>query len=419
VTAPSVAVGYVTSLSVSVTRGSASDAGSGVAAGSPVLERDQAPLSGGSCGVFSGSWSTVTLSGGNDTSVAAGTCYRYREVATDNVGNQAVSGESGTVKVDTSAPSVPSLTLSGATGSTYISGTTVFINPQAGRSGSFQVDASASDAESGIEKVTFPTLAGFSAGGGDDTLSPYQSSYSWSGAVGASGAQGVTATNNAGLQASSSFTVTPDVTPPTGGALTVNGVAATSGGSSSTNTSGSFPIDLRTDWVETASATASGLVASTLTREYGTTCASFGAPTTIVGSPAQSGLAAGCYRYTLTGVDRVGNQMSVSTTVTVGSLLTILSAHDGGGSSKVKLSGNGGIFGGGTITVYVCTSSSCSSGSALTSVTATAAVDGTWMSAPTGSPNGGNIGNGPFWAVAVQGARTSAVFGPFSPPYPP
>jgi hypothetical protein len=317
--------------------------------------------------------------------------------------------------VDRSPPPAPSLTLSGATGNTYVSGTTVYINPQAGKSGSFQVDASASDPESGIQKVAFPTLAGFSAGGGDDTLSPYQSSYSWSGAVGASGAQSVTAFNNAGLQASSSFTVTPDTTAPTGGALTVNGVAASTGGSSSSNTSGSFPIDVRTDYTDAGS----GLASSTLTREYGTTCSSFGAPTTISGAPAQSGLAAGCYRYTLTGVDNVGNQMSVSTSVTVTIPLRILSAHNGGGSSKVKLSGSGGIFGGGTITVYICTSSSCSSGSALTSVTATAAVDGTWLSASTGSPNGGNIGNGPFWAVAVQGARTSAVFGSFAPPYPP
>src|SRR6185437_14385951 len=42
-----------------------------------------------------------------------------------------------------------------------------------------------------------------------------------------------------------------------------------------------------------------------------------GAPTTLVGTPAQNGLATGCYRYTLTGTDNVGNTVSVSTIVKV------------------------------------------------------------------------------------------------------
>ena len=37
----------------------------------------------------------------------------------------------------------------------------------------------------------------------------------------------------------------------------------------------------------------------------------------IVGSPNQTGLASGCYRYTLTGTDNVGNTTSIQTTVKV------------------------------------------------------------------------------------------------------
>src|SRR5204863_6802950 len=64
VTAPGVTAGYYTSLSVPITKNGGSDGGAGVDAATSILERDDATLSNGSCGSFSGSWSTVTLSGG-------------------------------------------------------------------------------------------------------------------------------------------------------------------------------------------------------------------------------------------------------------------------------------------------------------------------------------------------------------------
>ncbi|HST54965.1 MAG TPA: N,N-dimethylformamidase beta subunit family domain-containing protein [Solirubrobacteraceae bacterium] len=223
-----------------------------------------------------------------------------------------------TLLVNASPPSTPALTLSGATGNTSINASTVYTNPQSGNAGGFTVAASTSDAFTGIQKVTFPTLSGFSSGGGADTSSPYQSAYTWTGAASASGAQTVTATNNANVSSSSSFTIVSDTSAPTGGALTVNGTNA--GSSSSYSTSGNFTIGTRTDFAETRSGTQSGLASSTLTLASatlaGNSCSAFGAPSTIVGSPAQS-KPTGCYRYTLTGTDNVGNTTSVTTTVMV------------------------------------------------------------------------------------------------------
>ena len=89
VTAPSVIAAYYTSLSVPVTVNGGSDSGSGLAPGSSVVQRDVATLSGGTCSGWSGTWTTVTLSGGNDTTVLNGRCYQYREQLTDRVGTSA------------------------------------------------------------------------------------------------------------------------------------------------------------------------------------------------------------------------------------------------------------------------------------------------------------------------------------------
>jgi PKD repeat protein len=257
---------------------------------------------------------TPTLSG---AAPAAGT-FPVGLQTTDS--NGVTARTTRTVTVTNAPPATPVLTVSGATGSTFISGTTAYTDPQAGNSGSFAVSASTSDSFSGIENVVFPTLTGFSAGGATDTATPYQTTYTWSGAgAAASGAQAVTANNNAGLSASANFNVVPDTTAPAAGALTLNGTAATATGSSSYSIKSAYTL-ARTDFSETKSATASGLLSSTLTIASATlkanVCGTFGAATTISGAPAQSE-PTGCYRYTLSGVDNVGNKAAVSTTVMV------------------------------------------------------------------------------------------------------
>src|SRR5439155_5328926 len=69
---------YYTSLSVPLTLSNGSDAGSGLDTSSAIVERDSATLSGGTCGSFSGNWSTVSLVSGADTTVTSGHGYKYR-----------------------------------------------------------------------------------------------------------------------------------------------------------------------------------------------------------------------------------------------------------------------------------------------------------------------------------------------------
>ena len=216
------------------------------------------------------------------------------------------------------------MTLSSASGNTFVSGTTVYINAQGGKSGSFQAAATSTDGDSGILKLNFPSLTGFTSGGGDTSSSPFQTTYTWTGAVGATGSQTITSHNNATLTNSNTFTVTPDTNNPTGGALTVNGTNATGAGSTSTTSNPGFAINTRTDYTDGGS----GLASSTLTVRSATltsnsTCGAAGSggpytsATTISGTTNPTITVGYCYLYTLTGTDKVGNATSVSTLVKV------------------------------------------------------------------------------------------------------
>lgn len=97
--------------------------------------------------------------------------------------------------------------------------------------------------------------------------------------------------------------------------MAANAGAASPGGTSTYSTSGIFSIT-RTDFADSGA----GLASRTLTRAAASLaaniCGTFGSPTVLVGTPAQS-LTAGCYRFTLTGIDNVGNIATVTTVVMV------------------------------------------------------------------------------------------------------
>lgn len=301
------------------------DAGSGLA--SSVLTVQSFALSSsngiaaGTCGAASAPFSSPAVVNGTTQpgGIVSARCYTYVLTGTDNVGNTA--SVSTTVQLDTTPPSAPIPTLSAATGNTYVNGTTVYINARAGKSGGFTLGAASSDPDSGIAKLNFPALTGFTSGGGDDTTSPYGTNYSWAGAVSASGTQAIAATNNTNLTATSTVTVTPDTTAPVGGALTVNGLAASAAGTTSAASNTTITIGTRTDYTDPGS----GLLSSTLTVQSetlsGGNCGSAGSggsyltPATISGTTSPTVTAGFCYVFTLTGIDRVGNTAAIATTV--------------------------------------------------------------------------------------------------------
>ena len=126
-------------------------------------------------------------------------------------------------------------------------GTTAFYRPAG--SGSFDVTASSTDAQSGILDYSFPVLAGFTGSGAAATRT-----YTLATPTEPNGVKPVTARNPALLSsAATNFTLTSDAAGPTGGALTVNTVAASGGGTQSYDGDGTFTIGLRTDYTDATS----------------------------------------------------------------------------------------------------------------------------------------------------------------------
>ncbi len=190
--------GYDADGNVTIVVDSGTDALSGIAPGSAVLERRTAALSDGSCDAFAGAWTAVT----SPNTVASGLCAQYRYRVSDRVGNEAVHTSGNVVKVDLVDPSAPALTLDESSPHAHVAGTEIFLNTD--ESGTFDVEASSSDAVSGIAKIAFPN-------GVDDTSVPYAATYDFDDLL---GNQTVTAHDRAGNTADSSFTVREDVTAP-------------------------------------------------------------------------------------------------------------------------------------------------------------------------------------------------------------
>jgi hypothetical protein len=198
--------GYQTTTAVTVATSDGTDAGAGIA--SAVLERGTATLANGVCGPFT--WADAA----SPDTVPSGKCARYRLHVTDRVGNQTTYASSKTVKVDTTAPPAPLLTLFEDEPDEHAVGRILYYRPSAD-GGRFTVEAAASDPQSGIANVTFPALLGDV--GGADTDDPYAHTYSFASGTTASAMGVVAAQNGAGVvSATAAFDLKPDAAPPAG-----------------------------------------------------------------------------------------------------------------------------------------------------------------------------------------------------------
>ncbi len=228
--------------------------------------------------------------------------------------------------VDTTSPTQALTLASGASGA-YLNGTTVYYKGNA--VGSFKLVDTVSDSGSGPASATFPNIATTGWTHAAETVTtpsggPYTSStFSWTANPTGPGSYTVTGKDVAGNSTSTSMTFVSDTTAPTGGALTVNGTAATTGASSSTATnSTNFTIGARTDYTDGGSGLSSSVLTVQSESLSGSTCGAAGSggpfttATTITGTTQPSGIQAGyCYVYTLKGTDKVGNTAAISTTV--------------------------------------------------------------------------------------------------------
>ena len=205
---------YSTSTTLHLALAKGTDSGSGLATTGSQLLRATATLnsSDGIANGVCGSYAAFAQVGSNDpTSPATDTvptnnrCYVYEYQVPDNAGNVATY-TSPDIKVQTTAAplTTSAIVITPVTGTSaqVVSGTSVTY--QSAQSGSFTVQASLSDSESGVTQVVFPTIAGFTGGGAVTTPvsgTTYRTTYSWSnnGTSSSPGPQTITATDGAGL----------------------------------------------------------------------------------------------------------------------------------------------------------------------------------------------------------------------------
>jgi hypothetical protein len=289
---PANAAGWNNTSPVTVTLSADDGAGSGVASIKYTTDGTD-PTTSGTVAVY-----TTPLSRAATTTV--------NFFATDLVGHKSIV-QTVLVSIDTTAPAAPTLAFSALT-NTYWSGSTLYYRSTAA-SGAFTVTANATDVTSGIASFTFPTLpSGWTPTAGMLGVN----TYSWSAAnpTAPSGAQNVTATNNAALTSpASGFTTASDITAPAGGS-----VAYTDGYYGALSVSASFATG--TDTGGSGVGGASGLLQRQEATMTAGVCGGYGAGfSTMTGGTNPSSplvdtsvVSGKCYQYRYLISDNVGNQ---------------------------------------------------------------------------------------------------------------
>jgi hypothetical protein len=161
--------------------------------------------------------SSSTQSEGADYTAAQGATGDKTATVPNAGGSQAWVAHLVALKLDVTNPTFSvSVSESPASADQHATGSTLYYRP-AGLGGGFTVDSGAADAQSGLDKVSFPGLAsGFlPLTALDVTTSPYSRAYTWTTGASLSGAQTLTAVDRATNSNTGTFTVTPDSSAPT------------------------------------------------------------------------------------------------------------------------------------------------------------------------------------------------------------
>jgi hypothetical protein len=258
----------------------------------------------------------------SDTSSPYSQTYSWTSSATAT-GSKTVTvtdaDDSGTADFTVTPDTAPTVTDTApteitGTGDQYWDSATDTLWFRSAATGSFTLNATAADAETGVTQVAFPDVSGTSgwAGstGGNDTSSSYSSpvAYTWTAGAGAPGAEQVTATNGTSMTGTDTITLSADSTAPSGQTIALSGgpwfatqsVPLTIG----TGTDAGAGVDATRGVVERASAALTNGVCGT----FGTFVA-----VTLVGTADTSVTSGSCYRYQYKATDNVGNVSTAST----------------------------------------------------------------------------------------------------------
>ncbi|HEY3922171.1 MAG TPA: SwmB domain-containing protein [Gaiellaceae bacterium] len=236
----------------------------------------------------------------------------WKLTATDDVGN-AATFSSGTMTVDPTAPSAPTLLSISPVGTGLYysgSGATIFAKAGADSTNDFTVTAASTDADSGVASYSFPAIAGFTKNVSGATATYTVGAIPLTGGDGGSGS--VTSTNGIGGTSGAGFTLTVTVD---GSAPAATGFSAP--GSDVYSTDGTATVS----WGAFSDG-GSGMSILTIARQYTTLAAnacgsswttdntfSHTLTTASTSIPQETGLTSGeCFRYVLTADDHLGNE---------------------------------------------------------------------------------------------------------------
>jgi hypothetical protein len=357
-----------TTPSAAVTRTSASytpawtvsDAVSSVAAAGTVT-RQRAAIAADACGAYSDD--TVQTNGAAVT-LASGFCYRwtFTTAPTDAAGNAAASNlTSAVVKVDTTAPTTGSASISESSAALYATGTTLYYRPSTAGGDDFTISLSPTDSATGIAAVDFPVISGIGTGatnGTTDTSDPYARTYTFgTGTLTASGSETLTVTDGAGNSATTSITLTPDSSGPTGMSISLSeGTSGTYQNAASVTATASGATDA-----------GAGIAGYSWTLSGATNASGSGATTDAV-------TAEGVTTVTFTVTDRVGNTSSATATIRLDRTAPVM-------SGPTVTETNGSFVAAGQPSLHVAGTTLYLAGS----VPATAGVTVAWTITETGS----------------------------------